>query len=163
MAHTQTHIVYCVSVIKKSIFFLHSFIKYTCSEGIMLHTNTTASRHFFTKWLSILTFPHFPPLLIGPAFSCPANSTLANWCRKFMSRIFSRTPWILAFTVAIARAARACVNPFINDSCRAVVVGRGETAARAIQAARGWLLLTLASLSLLSAWASNRRVLMSCC
>ena len=32
--------------------------------------------HFFTLWLSILTFPAF--------------STLANWSRIFMSRIFSR-------------------------------------------------------------------------
>jgi len=80
----------CVSVIMQYIFFLHSFIKYTCSEGIILHTNTTALRHFFTNWFSILTFPSFSTPLIGPAFSCPANSTLANWCRKFMSRVFSR-------------------------------------------------------------------------
>jgi len=32
---------------------------------------------------------HFPPLQHDAAFSCPAISTLARWCRKFMSRIFS--------------------------------------------------------------------------
>jgi len=64
----------CVSVIMLYIFFLHSFIKYTCSEGIILHTNTTDLRHFFTNWLSILTFPSF--------------STPASWSCIFMSQKF---------------------------------------------------------------------------
>ena len=59
----------------------------------LLHTNTTTLRHFFTLWLSIQLFPHFPPMQIGPAFSCPAISTCANWCRKFMSRIFANV-WL---------------------------------------------------------------------
>ena len=41
-----------------------------------MHTNTTTLRHFFTLWLSILTFPAF--------------STPANWSRIFMSHIFSQ-------------------------------------------------------------------------
>ena len=32
---------------------------------------------------------HFPPLQHDAAFSCLAFSTLATWCRNFMSRIFS--------------------------------------------------------------------------
>jgi len=40
------------------------------SNKLILHTNTTTLSHFFTLWLSILTFPTF--------------STPANWSRIFM-------------------------------------------------------------------------------
>ena len=55
-------------------------------------------------WLSILfhsrvfhpcrlvprfSLPRFPPLQSGAAFSTPASSTPAVWCRVFHSRVFS--------------------------------------------------------------------------
>jgi len=52
-------------------------------------TNTTDLRHFFTNWLSVLTFLLFSTPANWCRISCPANFTIANWCRKFMSRIFS--------------------------------------------------------------------------
>ena len=73
------------SIVPFHIYLSNKLILIT--EGITLHTNTTTLRHFFTLWLSILTFPAF--------------STCAYWCRKFMSRIFD-CPVLscLAFSVA---------------------------------------------------------------
>jgi len=90
----------CVSVIMQYIFFLHSFVKLTCSEGIILHTYTTALSHFFTNWLSILTFP---------PFSIPANLS-----RIFMYCIFHPCKLVLHFHVPQIQplqsgAANSCI------------------------------------------------------
>jgi len=70
-----------------------------------MHTNTTTLRHFVS---------HFPPLQYGAVFSCPAFSSRANWCRKFMSRIFRSCIFdrpvfsCLAFSVAPRRYYLGC-------------------------------------------------------
>ena len=96
----------------------------------------TTLRHFFTLWLFILTFPafstpaklvphfhvlHFPLLQVGPAFSCPAISTHANWCRKFMSRIFKSC----IFDHPVFSCLAFSVAPIIHEvMCRPLYIGK---------------------------------------